>query len=158
MNCPNCNAEVLDIQSFCYRCGHSLKNTGSAPREEKKQEEYGFDVTGVNSSTNKTSGSSTPFQQHKENSYQDIIPKPENYVVWSILCILFCFWPLGVVALIFGSRVDTLYNQGKYDEANEASRKAKLFLKIALGLGIALFVLVLFFIGFLAFIGNKLDQ
>lgn len=61
---------------------------------------------------------------------------PKKYLVESILATLFCCLPLGVAGIVFASKVESLYKAGAYAEAQEASRKAKLFSLIALGLGI----------------------
>lgn len=52
-------------------------------------------------------------------------PKPDNNLVWAILCTLLCCLPLGIVAIIKASAVDNLYAQGNYDEACRASSAAK---------------------------------
>lgn len=60
---------------------------------------------------------------NQQNNYAPA--KPDNYLVWSILCTLLCCMPLGIVSIIKASSVDTLYAQGRYDEAQEASDSAK---------------------------------
>ena len=62
---------------------------------------------------------------------------PKKYLVESILATLFCCLPLGVAGIVFASKVESLYKAGAYTEAQEASRKAKMFSLIALGVGIA---------------------
>lgn len=52
-------------------------------------------------------------------------PKPDNNLVWAILCTLLCCLPLGIVAIIKASAVDNLYAQGNYDEACRASTAAR---------------------------------
>lgn len=51
--------------------------------------------------------------------------KPDTYMVWAILTTLLCCLPFGIVSIVYASKVDTLYFAGRYDEAEEASRKAK---------------------------------
>ena len=51
--------------------------------------------------------------------------KPNNYLVWSILCTLFCCLPLGVVAIIYSSKVDSAFNAGNYAEAQNNAANAK---------------------------------
>lgn len=50
---------------------------------------------------------------------------PDNYMVWAILCTILCCTPLGIVSIIYASKVNTLYYAGEYVEAYEASQKAK---------------------------------
>jgi t-SNARE complex subunit (syntaxin) len=55
--------------------------------------------------------------------------------VQSIL-VTFCCWPLGIVAIIFAAQVNSRLAAGDVNGALEASRKARLFCWIALGLGL----------------------
>lgn len=51
--------------------------------------------------------------------------KPETHMVWAILSTLFCCLPLGIVAIIKASKVDSLWFDGRYDEAMAAAESAK---------------------------------
>ena len=62
--------------------------------------------------------------------------KPDNLLVWSILTTVLCSLPLGVVAIIYSTKVDNLWNVGKYQEAEKAAATAKTFCWISFGLGI----------------------
>ena len=62
--------------------------------------------------------------------------KPDNLLVWSILATVLCCLPLGIVAIVYSAKVDTLWTQGRYEESREAASKAKTFCLISLGLGI----------------------
>jgi hypothetical protein len=50
---------------------------------------------------------------------------PDTYLVWGILTTLLCCWPLGVASIVYASRVSGLWYQGRYEEAQAASDKAK---------------------------------
>ena len=63
-----------------------------------------------------------------------------NYLVQSIVSI-FCCWPLAIPAIIFASQVNGKLAAGDYAGAQEASRKAKQFSTIAIGIGLAAFVI-----------------
>lgn len=76
-----------------------------------------------------------PYQQpqyqqpyYQPNYAQSQRPmKPDNYLVWAILCTILCCLPLGIVSIIYSSKVDGLYNQGDYLGAQDAANKAKNF-------------------------------
>lgn len=51
-------------------------------------------------------------------------PMPSTNLVWGILVTMFCCLPLGVVSIVKASQVSGLYAQGRYDEAEAASKAA----------------------------------
>ncbi len=59
-----------------------------------------------------------------------------NYLVPAIISI-FCCTPLGIAALIFATQVNSKVQAGDMAGAQDASKKAKLFAFIAIGLGLA---------------------
>ena len=71
-----------------------------------------------------------------------------NYLVPAILSI-FCCWPLGIVAIIFAAQVNGKVAAGDLAGAADASKKAKLFSFIAIGIGLVfgLIYLVLTILG-----------
>ena len=59
-----------------------------------------------------------------------------NYLVQSIMVTLCCCMPFGIAAIVFAAKVDGLASSGRIAEAQEASRKAKMWCWIGFGLGI----------------------
>ena len=51
--------------------------------------------------------------------------KPNNNLAWSLVTLLACCMPLGIVSLVYCMKVDTLYFQGQYKEAQENADLAK---------------------------------
>jgi len=51
--------------------------------------------------------------------------KPDNNMLWAILSTVFCCLPLGIVSIVYASKVNGLYTAGNYDEAKAAADKAK---------------------------------
>ena len=58
-----------------------------------------------------------------------------NYIVPAIISI-FCCWPLAIPAIIFATQVNGKVAAGDIAGAQEASKKAKMFAFIAIGLGL----------------------
>lgn len=58
-----------------------------------------------------------------------------NYLIPAIISI-FCCMPLGIVAVIFATQVNGKVQAGDLAGAADASKKAKLFSFIAIGLGL----------------------
>lgn len=53
--------------------------------------------------------------------------KPNNWLWQSIVATLLCCMPFGIVSIIFATRVNSLYFSGQYAEAEQASKKARLW-------------------------------
>ena len=51
-------------------------------------------------------------------------PMPDNHLVWAILSTIFCCLPFGVVSIVYAAQVESLYLQGRYEEAVDKSNKA----------------------------------
>lgn len=64
-----------------------------------------------------------------------------NYLIPAILSI-FCCWPLGIVAIIFAAQVNGKVTSGDLAGAAEASKKAKLFSFIAIGVGLFFWLII----------------
>ena len=52
-------------------------------------------------------------------------PRPDNNLVWAILCTVLCCLPLGIVAIVKASSVNNLYDRGDYAGAEAAAKSAK---------------------------------
>ncbi len=65
-----------------------------------------------------------------------------NYLVPAIISI-FCCWPLGIVAVIFAAQVNGKVAAGDISGAEDASKKAKLFSYISIGIGLAVGIVYL---------------
>ena len=79
-----------------------------------------------------------PFQQPNN---QQMPPQPDNYLVWAILVTVRCCLPLGVASIIYSVKVGSLYAQGDYNGAVDASQKAKKFAMIG-GIGGLVFIII----------------
>ena len=67
-----------------------------------------------------------------------------NYLIPAILSAVCCF-PLGIISIIFAAQVNGKVAAGDIQGANDASKKAKLFSYIFLGLGILIWGCYLIF-------------
>lgn len=65
-----------------------------------------------------------------------------NYLIPAILS-LFCCWPLAIVAIIFAAQVNGKVAAGDIAGAMDASKKAKMFSFIAIGIGLVVGVIYL---------------
>jgi Interferon-induced transmembrane protein len=53
------------------------------------------------------------------------VQQPDSNLVWGILCAVLCCLPLGVVSIVYSSKVSGLWMQGRYAEAAAAADTAK---------------------------------
>ena len=72
---------------------------------------------------------------------QQMPPQPDNYLVWAILVTVLCCLPFGVASIIYSVKVGSLYAQGDYNGAVDASQKAKKFAMIG-GIGGLVFIII----------------
>src|SRR5918912_4058527 len=80
-----------------------------------------------------------------------------NYLIPAILSAICCF-PLGIISIVFAAQVNGKVASGDIQGALDASKKAKLFSYIFLGLGILAWGCYLIFgviIGSLSILGNR---
>ncbi len=68
-------------------------------------------------------------------------PKPDTYLVWSILVTILCCLPFGIPAIVYASRVDNQYFQGQYDAAYNSSKQAKTWTIVSAACGLVFAVI-----------------
>ena len=78
--------------------------------------------------------------------------EPDNYLIWAILSTLLCFPPVGFVSIVYAARVHKLWEDGYYDKAQKASKRARAWaiaaaivgpLAAAAGIAVYVFLVVL---------------
>ncbi|MFT4031698.1 MAG: CD225/dispanin family protein [Siphonobacter sp.] len=67
-----------------------------------------------------------------------IPPKPDNWLIPSILVTLFCCNFLGIVGVVYAARVDSKYSLGDYPGAINDAKQAKLWTLVPLAIGVLL--------------------
>lgn len=70
--------------------------------------------------------------------------KPQTYLWLGICTTLLCCLPAGIVSIMYASKVDSYWGQGRYSDAINSSDKAKMWGIISAGVG--LFASIIFFI------------
>lgn len=84
-----------------------------------------------------------PYQQPQQEFLQPHVqqqqsrePMPSTYLIWSILCTIFCCFIPGIVAIVFSSQVSTKYFTGDLEGAKKASRNAEIWIIVSFVLGV----------------------
>ncbi len=74
----------------------------------------------------------------------DVPPlKPNNWLWQSIVATILCCLIFGVVGIIYAAKVDSLYYRGRYEEAEQAAKKAKMWTLIAVVFGVVYYAVTL---------------
>lgn len=99
------------------------------------QPEFGAYLGG---STGATSGSQplNPYQSPQAAYPGAASATIPNYLWQSIVVTIMCCWPLGIPAIVFAAKVNSLVAQGNLLEAQDASNKAKTWCWVAFGCGL----------------------
>jgi hypothetical protein len=88
--------------------------------------------------------------ENSNESFDDFAVPPNNYLVWGILTTIFCCLPFGIVSIVKASNVNSLWFQGKREEAYKAANDAKKFAIIS---AVVTLVGVLLYFVFFAAVG-----
>jgi Interferon-induced transmembrane protein/zinc-ribbon domain len=111
MFCSQCGANNPDTAAVCAQCGRNLQAVTPA----------------------------TPLQP------TGVVLPPgttvQNYLVFAILATVFCCLPTGIPAIIFAAQVNGKLQAGDVAGAQVASKNAKMWCLISLGLGLGLMAL-----------------
>lgn len=93
----------------------------------------------------KTTGAEAPYTDRMDTTCSK---RPNTYLALGILVTIFCCLPFGIVSIVYASKVDSCWNNGRKNEAMDNSRKAKnwalwgLFISLA---GYLIYILLLLF-------------
>lgn len=89
-------------------------------------------------------GYGTPVQDNSQFQQKPIPPlKPANWLWQSILATVLCCLPFGIVGIIFATKVDSHYYSGRYAEAENAARKAKMWTIISAVSALLYFIILM---------------
>ena len=78
----------------------------------------------------------------------EIPPCPKTWLAESILVTIFCCLPFGIVGIVNAAKISTLFAEGRYDEAEHASRQAGMWTKIGFWVGLGCGVVYLIWIAY----------
>ena len=73
-------------------------------------------------------------------------PMPDTWLAWAIAATILCCLPFGIVAIVYATRVSSKYQQGLYEEAEQASKNAKTWTIISAVTSLVIFFLYIILI------------
>ena len=68
--------------------------------------------------------------------------KPDNHLLKAVISTILCVPILGVVAIVYAAQVDSNYNSGFYEDAEDKSRKANGWANAAMVVGLILWLII----------------
>lgn len=87
-------------------------------------------------------GSRSPVRVNVHTYPAQLQHPPRSYLLFAVLVTVFCFWPTGIVALVNALRVGYLWKAQEHDKSRQASRRARNWGLVSLGIGVVVIVLV----------------
>ena len=147
--CPLCGAEVKeetpenqtpemenhDEPNNDYSYGQSSSDPnggysyGQSSSDPNGGYSYGQKDSNPNSSFNYGGKSGNGHSQFNNGQPEKQI-SGTPYIIFSILVTLCCCLPLGIVSIVYASKINSLQNAGDYEGAKAATKKAKIFMII----------------------------
>ena len=67
--------------------------------------------------------------------------KPDNFLIWAILCSIFCCLPFGIASIVNASEVDSRWRAGDYEGARRSARQARTWFWVSFGVGLSVTVI-----------------
>lgn len=150
--CPLCGAEVKEETSENQtpemenggepNGGYSYRQTdgNSNSSDPNSGYSYGQNSSGSNGGYSYGQNNSNPnggynyggSSNNGYNQYNNGQPEKQisgtPYLIFSILVTLCCCLPLGIVSIVYASKINSLQNAGDYEGAKAAAKKAKIFM------------------------------
>jgi len=114
MFCPQCGATNAENAVVCVQCGKQLQ-AAQPPMQ------------------------GTPMQPTPIQTPGVVIPPGatvQNYLVFAILVTVFCCLPAGIPAIVYAAQVNGKLQVGDYAGAQQASKNAKTWCFVSLGVGL----------------------
>lgn len=74
-------------------------------------------------------------------------PRPSSYLALAIISTILCCLPLGIVSIIYATKVNSAYEDGNYEQALSASKNAKTWGLVSVGIALLGWILYLLIFG-----------
>jgi hypothetical protein len=165
MYCPQCGGANNDSVKYCSTCGYDLEEYKQKWGQEGSESAAQEGQPGAAPAPYAQAAAPTtqqppaqpypaPYQAPSQQPYQSQppyqgqyqpqppygygnVPKIPSYMGWAIVTLILCFWPTGIVAVVYAAQVGNKLAVGDFAGAKESSRKAKLWCWITFGIAIA---------------------
>ena len=135
MYCPQCGTANDDSARFCASCGMDMRQEQAAAQQPPPSRQQG-------SVHQPGPPPGATYQPGPQGAYTTR-PNVPTYIGWGIACLLLCFWPTAIVALVYGGRVNKRLALGDYAGAVDASHKARTWCWVSLAVVIVVIIVAI---------------
>ena len=89
----------------------------------------------------------SPLQETPGTPVNQVIPSnpPSNYLIGAILCTIFCCQVFGIISIIYAAQVNSKWEAGNFEGARQSSKNALLWIWLAVGSAVVIFVTAISF-------------
>lgn len=167
MRCINCYQEIPDGSKFCPHCGaqqpvsgnqagtDTYQNTQYSDADSGQQNAQYSDPNGAQYSgqqnTQYNTQNSTQYQYAQYNHEEPVNWIP--YLILSIISTVCCCIPVGIVAIFYTVKINTAVSSGDAESARHAANMAKIWIIVAVVVGIVVDLIAYFVFGMIGEIG-----
>lgn len=167
MRCINCYQEIPDGSKFCPYCGaqqpvsgnqagtDTYQNTQYSDADSGQQNAQYSDPNGAQYSgqqnTQYNTQNSTQYQYAQYNHEEPVNWIP--YLILSIISTVCCCIPVGIVAIFYTVKINTAVSSGDAESARHAANMAKIWIIVAVVVGIVVDLIAYFVFGMIGEIG-----
>ncbi len=167
MRCINCYQEIPDGSKFCPHCGaqqpvsgnqagtDTYQNTQYSDADSGQQNAQYSDPDGARYSgqqnTQYNTQNSTQYQYAQYNHEEPVNWIP--YLILSIISTVCCCIPVGIVAIFYTVKINTAVSSGDAESARHAANMAKIWIIVAVVVGIVVDLIAYFVFGMIGEIG-----
>ena len=84
-------------------------------------------------------------------------PRPNSYLALAIISTILCCLPIGIVSIIYASKVNSHYEDGNYNKAINASKNAKTWGLVSIGIAVVgwLIYILIFGVAMFSALGSE---
>ena len=167
MRCINCYQDIPDGSKFCPHCGaqqpvsgnqagtDTYQNTQYSDADSGQQNAQYSDPDGARYSgqqnTQYNTQNSTQYQYAQYNHEEPVNWIP--YLILSIISTVCCCIPVGIVAIFYTVKINTAVSSGDAESARHAANMAKIWIIVAVVVGIVVDLIAYFVFGMIGEIG-----
>lgn len=115
-----------------------------APPEPEPPITYDHQATDNDGYGERNEHEQQPQTQRRPGNHRQIVvdnrmaERPSSYLGWAIAATILCCVPLGIIAIVFAAQVNSKWERGDYEGALKASKRAEIWIILAITLGVVL--------------------